>query len=442
MNKKKNGFTLIELLAVIIILGILMIIAIPSVTRYISDSRKSAYVDTAKEIIGGTRNVVNEGMLEMYSTDTTYYIPSKCIKTENGGEAESPYGKFKQAYIGVIYDGKGYKYYWISVDDAGEGVSKITPLDKLDTDDIESDLKASDIEGVVQTTGIGNRSEIKILDCSTNSWDRQYQLDDTSGNVPEDGDNGNIPVEEIFPKNAAQFIGEKSTLREVAGAKRYIGGNPDNYIDFNDENWRIIGVYGDSLKIIRSNRLLNGMLYNSSSYNNKWANSSLNKYLNKTSSGGYYYSLTNTAKLMIVSGTWNVGASNINNTASQAYSNESSLTWNGKVGLIATYEFLYATSADDCDEIAGSNFGTSYHSSRSCNCGIKDYNWLNLDMAWSINPNSADSTRSLLIHEFGVVDTYTIDTGYMDIYPVVYLNKDVMIVGGTGKSDDPYQLSL
>ena len=49
--KKKNGFTLIELLAVIIILGILMIIAIPSVTSYINNSRKSAYVDTAKEII-------------------------------------------------------------------------------------------------------------------------------------------------------------------------------------------------------------------------------------------------------------------------------------------------------------------------------------------------------------------------------------------------------
>ena len=66
MNKK--GFTLIELLAVIIILGILMIIAIPSVTRYISDSRKNAYVDTAKEIIGGARNIVNGGKLEMYST--------------------------------------------------------------------------------------------------------------------------------------------------------------------------------------------------------------------------------------------------------------------------------------------------------------------------------------------------------------------------------------
>ena len=56
---KNKGFTLIELLAVIIILGILMIIAIPSVTKYINDSRKSAYIDTAKQIISGARNLVN-----------------------------------------------------------------------------------------------------------------------------------------------------------------------------------------------------------------------------------------------------------------------------------------------------------------------------------------------------------------------------------------------
>ena len=107
MNKK--GFTLIELLAVIIILGILMIIAIPSVTRYISDSRKNAYVDTAKEIIGGARNLVNEGKLEMYDTDVTYYIESSCIKTENA--SKSPYGEFTKAYVVVTYDGKGYDYY-------------------------------------------------------------------------------------------------------------------------------------------------------------------------------------------------------------------------------------------------------------------------------------------------------------------------------------------
>lgn len=34
--KEKKGFTLIELLAVIVILGVIMMIAIPSVTGYIT----------------------------------------------------------------------------------------------------------------------------------------------------------------------------------------------------------------------------------------------------------------------------------------------------------------------------------------------------------------------------------------------------------------------
>ena len=38
IKHKKKAFTLIELLAVIIILGILMIIAIPAVSKYIRDS--------------------------------------------------------------------------------------------------------------------------------------------------------------------------------------------------------------------------------------------------------------------------------------------------------------------------------------------------------------------------------------------------------------------
>ena len=99
-KKKKKGFTLIELLAVIIILGILMIIAIPSVTKYISDSRKNAYIDTAKEIVSGARNVVNEGKLEMYDTNTTYYIPYSCISTENA--KKTPYGEFVKAYCAPL----------------------------------------------------------------------------------------------------------------------------------------------------------------------------------------------------------------------------------------------------------------------------------------------------------------------------------------------------
>ncbi len=158
MNRK--GFTLIELLAVIIILGILMIIAIPSVTSYISDSRKNAYVDTAREIISGARNLVNDGKLEMFDTGTTYYIEASCIKTENG-EAKSPYGEFTKAYVVVIYDGKGYEYYWTSVDDAGQGIKGIVKYDLLDSDYIESDLKDNDI---TTTRGVDGRSNIQVID--------------------------------------------------------------------------------------------------------------------------------------------------------------------------------------------------------------------------------------------------------------------------------------
>ena len=52
-EKKKRGFTLIELLAVIIILGILLVIAVPAVTKYINDSRKNSYINSAKGIING-----------------------------------------------------------------------------------------------------------------------------------------------------------------------------------------------------------------------------------------------------------------------------------------------------------------------------------------------------------------------------------------------------
>ena len=71
--RNKKGFTLIELLAVIIILGILMIIAIPSVTTYISNSRRSSYIVTAKNVINAARTKVNEGKLGTYNPDATYF---------------------------------------------------------------------------------------------------------------------------------------------------------------------------------------------------------------------------------------------------------------------------------------------------------------------------------------------------------------------------------
>ena len=128
MMKNKKGFTLIELLAVIIILGVLMIIAIPSVTTYIQNSRKSAFVDSAVAYVDAVKNKASEGKkMQFYATDTLYLIPvgheskKTCVSVESGGQ--SPFSdKWNYAYVGVIYTGEGFSYFFVGEDGANQGV--------------------------------------------------------------------------------------------------------------------------------------------------------------------------------------------------------------------------------------------------------------------------------------------------------------------------------
>ena len=181
--KNKKGFTLIELLAVIIILGILMIIAVPAVTKYINDSRKKSYITIAGNITSGVRTIVNSGKYNMTDKNTTYYIPAEYVKTENG--FKSPYGEFTEAYVGVIAIDDYFNYYWISRDEAGVGVSSLIPVDKLDVDDLKENIPEDDVTAKIRSTGIGNRTTIKLLK-SDGSWET-ITLADTSNNITEGG---------------------------------------------------------------------------------------------------------------------------------------------------------------------------------------------------------------------------------------------------------------
>ena len=67
----KKGFTLIELLAVITIMGILMLIAIPAVSRTIENSRRDTFADNVKTYINAVRNAVLADELKCGDSNTT-----------------------------------------------------------------------------------------------------------------------------------------------------------------------------------------------------------------------------------------------------------------------------------------------------------------------------------------------------------------------------------
>ena len=130
--KNEKGFTLIELLAVIVILGILMIVAIPMVTRYIEQARRDTFVDTAKAYINAARYAYLNDDYSMIegagcSQSTNAKIPIGKIDVDNAGK--SSFGGNLKGYVQITAkpdkDSTGgtiYKYeYKIYLKDADKG---------------------------------------------------------------------------------------------------------------------------------------------------------------------------------------------------------------------------------------------------------------------------------------------------------------------------------
>ena len=153
LNRK--GFTLIELLAVITIMGILLLVAIPAISRTIENSRRDTFVDISKTYINAVRNAVlademtcgTKGSVASVENGTYYYkIESTSTGTQDlmqsGGL--SPWGNSKvKGYVVWQKDesnGRTDLTFKIFLVDAGKhGI-------ETENGELESDLTRADVK--------------------------------------------------------------------------------------------------------------------------------------------------------------------------------------------------------------------------------------------------------------------------------------------------------
>ena len=249
---------------------------------------------------------------------------------------------------------------------------------------------------------------------------------------------------------------------------RYEGKNPNNYIWFNNEYWRIIGVFDSAshgvsgknlVKIIRAESL-DGLAWHKSNTND-WTASSFKLLLNGayynaqdgTSSGYCYgYSTTATANCdytkkgiqsgyrgMIANVTWHLGGySSTSATSSAFYGYERGTTvysgrptsTTGYIGLMYPSDYGYSVLSSSCTRTT--NLGS--YGSATC----AGQSWLyGKGYEWTLTPISSDSNKVFYLYSYGYVRNNPAYEGYGS-RPVLYLDASVYKIDGDGSLNNPY----
>ena len=253
---------------------------------------------------------------------------------------------------------------------------------------------------------------------------------------------------------------------------RYEGKNPNNYIWFNNEYWRIIGVFDSAshgqsnknlVKIIRDD-VLDGLALDKSNTNN-WDTSSLKSLLN----GAYYnaedgtsseycygYSTTVPANCdytkkgiqsgyreMIVSVTWHLGgSSSVGATTSAFYGYERGTTvysgrptsTTGYIGLMYPSDYGYSVLSSS---FARTTNLVSYNTAKCAGAS-----WLyGKGTEWTLTSNSSNSNNVFILNSNGYVINSGANYG-CGSRPVLYLDASVYKIGGDGSLKNPYIVGM
>ena len=284
------------------------------------------------------------------------------------------------------------------------------------------------------------------------------------------------PADNYLNNKVTSLVGNGEVFNE--NGIRYEGMNPNNYVWFNNELWRIIGVFDDTthgvtgeslVKIIRDESL--GVLAWDKSQKNNWATSSLmnllnGAYLNQEdgTNGDYCYGFTIYAKahcdyrekgisdeyrnMIETRVVWKLGGiASYGNTALSFYKAERGTTvYNGNatvwpnssgasypIGLMYMSDFGYAAPSSYCAR-------TTNLSPYSGVCTFN--NWLyNGGTGWTLTHNLSNSTNGFPISSFGNASNSNVGSG-SDTRPVLYLKSSAWVISGDGSEANPYIITL
>ena len=254
---------------------------------------------------------------------------------------------------------------------------------------------------------------------------------------------------------------------------RYEGKNPNNYIWFNNEYWRIIGVFDSAshgvsgknlVKIIRAD-VLDGLAWDKSNTSD-WTASSLKSLLNGAyynaqdgTSSGYCYGYSTTVtgncdytKRGIQSGyrgmiaanvTWYLGGySSTSATAEAFYGYERGTTvysgrptsTTGYIGLMYPSDYGYSVLSSNCARTT--NLGS--YSSATC----AGQSWLyGKGYEWTLTPRSSYDSNVFILGYYGDLSYNNARVGYGS-RPVLYLDASVYKIDGDGSLKNPYIVGM
>lgn len=208
----------------------------------------------------------------------------------------------------------------------------------------------------------------------------------------------------------------------------YRGSNPNNYILFSNEMWRIISVQDGSLKIVKEDLLSLEKPFNEALDQN-WDNSSLKAYVN----GEYYDNLNDNVKKYIENNTWNMGDISLNNDdlRNQITSENRRQSNNSYVGLMTVSEYLRSnTNKGSCETFSLNNFNFS---------ACQSTNWMfNGKAFWTL---TADDLKPYMVNFVQDDGTINRDNSHVlfGVRPVLVLKDNISLIG-QGTKDNPFAI--